>query len=63
VVAEDFLREGNPAEQILATAQAWNADLIVVASHGHSGFLRAVMGSVAEQVVRHASQPVLVVRA
>ncbi len=62
VSATDFLREGNPAEEILATAQSWKADLIVVASHGRSGLARVFMGSVAEQVVRHAVVPVLVVR-
>ena len=58
-----FLREGNPANEILATAITWKADLVVVASHGRSGFARVLLGSVAEQVLRHASVPVVVVRA
>ncbi|HSD11680.1 MAG TPA: universal stress protein [Candidatus Binatia bacterium] len=59
---ESFLCEGSPAEEILATARAWNADLIIIGSHGRTGLARIVMGSVAEQVVRHAPIPVLVVR-
>lgn len=48
-------------EQILATAQALKADLIVVGTHGRTGVRRAVLGSVAEEVLRHAPCPVLVV--
>jgi nucleotide-binding universal stress UspA family protein len=56
--------EGASADEGLAqTAERLEADLIVVASHGRSGFKRAMMGSVAEQVARHATRPVLIVRA
>lgn len=44
-------------------AQSWNADLIVIGTHGRSGVGRLLMGSVAENVVRGASVPVLLVRA
>jgi len=51
---------GNPAEQILALAAA--ADLVVMGSHGHGGVRRFVLGSVADQVARHAPVPVMIVR-
>lgn len=44
-------------------ALSWKADLIVIGTHGRSGVGRLLMGSVAEHVVRHASVPVLLVRA
>jgi nucleotide-binding universal stress UspA family protein len=62
-LAARFLCEGNPAHEIVATAVTWNADLIVLASHGRTGIARVVMGSVAENVLRHAPVPVVVVRA
>jgi nucleotide-binding universal stress UspA family protein len=43
-------------------ASSWPADLIVIGSHGRSGFSRLLFGSVAEGVVRGASVPVLLVR-
>jgi len=43
-------------------AQAWNAELVVLGTHGRRGVERALVGSVAEQVVRHSQVPVLLVR-
>lgn len=43
--------------------QSWPADLVVMGSHGRRGMRRAILGSDAEQVLRHAHVPVLVVRA
>ena len=53
---------GAPAETICATAQARNADLVVVGSHGRGGMARVLLGSVAERVVRMAGRSVLVAR-
>ena len=47
---------------VIAHAQNWQADLIVIGSHGRRGVERVVMGSDAEQIVRQAPVPVLVVR-
>jgi nucleotide-binding universal stress UspA family protein len=44
-------------------AQAWEAELLVLGTHGRRGVDRFLGGSVAEQVVRHADVPVLLVRA
>lgn len=53
---------GSAAEQILAAARRLGVDAIVVASHGRGGISRALMGSVAEAVVRGSERPVYVVR-
>ncbi len=51
--------EGDPAEQIVA--HAGPADLIVMGTHGHTGFARAVLGSCAYRVLKHGHGPMLVV--
>lgn len=48
---------------ILAEADAWSADVIVLGTHGRRGIKRLLMGSVAEAVVRDARRPVLLVHA
>lgn len=54
-------RRGEPAATILVEARRYDADLIVMASHGRSGPGRAVFGSVSDEVVRRSEAPVLVV--
>jgi nucleotide-binding universal stress UspA family protein len=61
--AEGELREGKPAAEIVRVAQELPADLIVMGTHGRSGFQRWVLGSVAETVLRRAPCPVLTVPA
>ena len=56
------VRIGPPARAIVDYAQAAGMDLIVVGTHGRSGFAHMFLGSVAERVVRHASCPVVTVR-
>ena len=53
---------GNPKEVILEEAKKWNADLIVVGSHGRRGFKRFLLGSVSEAVAMNAHCSVVVVR-
>jgi len=53
---------GNAADEIVRTAQEENADLIVIATHGKTGWRRFIFGSVAEKVVRLAPCPVLTVQ-
>ena len=48
-------------EQILAAAERLQADLIVMGTHGRTGLRRALMGSVAEEVLRHSRRPVLII--
>lgn len=52
---------GTPWHQIVAMAKSWNADIIVIGTHGRTGLKHVLMGSTAERVVRHAHCPVLVV--
>ena len=49
-------------EAICQEAKALDVDLIVMASHGHSGMARLFLGSVAERVLRSADRPILIVR-
>ena len=50
------------ADTVIAQAKAWNADLIVIGTHGRRGVGRWLLGSDAEQIARKASVPVLLVR-
>ncbi len=59
---EAFLRQGRPAEEIVRCAAECKASLIVLGTHGRTGLSRALLGSVAEHVVRRAHASVLVVR-
>jgi nucleotide-binding universal stress UspA family protein len=56
------LIEGKPASAILKLAADENVELIVMGTHGRTGFQRMVLGSVAEEVVRKAKCPVLTLR-
>ncbi len=58
--AEILVEPGDPARRILEQSAGY--DLIVMGTHGKSGFLGRLMGSVAERVVRQSTVPVLVVR-
>jgi nucleotide-binding universal stress UspA family protein len=53
---------GVPWHTIVAAAKEGNYDLIVIGTHGRTGLPRVLLGSVAENVVRHAQCPVLSVR-
>lgn len=53
---------GDPSRSIMDFSRKKHIDLIVMTTHGKSGFRRAVMGSVADAVVRESGKPVLVVR-
>jgi nucleotide-binding universal stress UspA family protein len=59
---ETVLRTGDPRDLIVATAADVGADLIVMGTHGRRGFTRALLGSVAEGVLRYAHCPVLTIR-
>lgn len=56
------VRKGTPYEEILNEEKAKSIDLIVIASHGRTGLLSHLMGSVAERVARGAKGPVLLVK-
>ena len=61
VAAEPHLRRGVPHEEILAAADAYGTDLVVMGTHGRTGLDRLRhLGSVTERVLRHSTVPVLV---
>jgi nucleotide-binding universal stress UspA family protein len=57
---ETRIERGDPADRILAVADEVEPTLIAMTSHGRSGLSRMVRGSVAERVLRHAKQPLLI---
>src|SRR5207249_601108 len=60
---ETTVRTGRPADEILAAAEQWHADLVVLSTHGRTGAQRWLLGSVADAVVRQAELPVYLVGA
>lgn len=56
-----FTEFGSTADGIIKCSKEFKADLVVLGTHGRTGFDRLFMGSVAEHVVRHSEVPVLVV--
>jgi len=56
------VRTGKPHQEILLEAEAVGADMIVMATHGHTGVEHMLFGSTAERIVRNSRCPVLTVR-
>jgi nucleotide-binding universal stress UspA family protein len=63
VGAHPVMATGDPAREIIRAAEEQTVDLIVIATHGHTGWGRLLFGSVAEKVVRLAPCPVLTIKA
>jgi universal stress protein A len=71
-LAEEQIAQGFSIRTHLASGRAWpeivelakqqKTDLIIISTHGHTGLKHVLLGSIAENVVRHAPCPVLVVR-
>jgi nucleotide-binding universal stress UspA family protein len=57
-----FIEHGSDYSELVRRAEEWQADLLVVGSHGRAGISRFLSPSIAERVVRHATCPVLVAR-
>lgn len=62
IVPHPVVRFGEPAEEIIKASQELDADLIVMATHGRTGLRHLLAGSVAEEVMRVATCPVLTIR-
>lgn len=56
-----FHRTGSPRQEILSVSIEWDADLIVMGTHGRTGFDHFISGSVSESVLRRANCPVLII--
>lgn len=61
VEIEPVLKKGNDYEEIVKYSKEHKIDLIVIATHGRTGLLHTLLGSVAEKVIRYAKCPVLVI--
>jgi nucleotide-binding universal stress UspA family protein len=62
-VERSLLREGDTAVEILAAAKESGASMIIMGTHGRRGLAHALLGSVAEKVIRQSDVPVLTLRA
>lgn len=62
VLDKTLVRIGSAHRDIVEAARGLRMDLIVISTHGRTGWKRALLGNTAERVVRHALCPVLVVR-
>jgi universal stress protein A len=62
VTADTRLRQGRPADEIIAAAREWNADLIVIGDHRPRSLSTFALGNTSDAVVRHAPCPIVVAR-
>lgn len=62
VSVKHVVRVGRPWQEVTDLAKETKTDLIILATHGYTGIKHALLGSVAEKIVRHAPCPVLTVR-
>mgnify|MGYP005840616831 CR=1 FL=1 len=62
VKSQVVVKSGKPFVEIIETAVSEDIDLIIIATHGHSGIEHVLFGSTAEKVVRKAPCPVLTLR-
>jgi nucleotide-binding universal stress UspA family protein len=56
------VRMGHPSDEIIAFSREEHIDLIVMATHGRTGFEHVLLGSIAEKVVRNSPVPVLTIK-
>ncbi len=56
------LRQGVPWDEVHSVAEEVKADMIVIGTHGRGGLARALLGSVAEKIIRTSTRPVLSIR-
>jgi len=59
---ETVSRIGDPAHEIVSLAEEIDADIVVMATHGYTGTLRVLIGSVCDRVMQELTRPLLVVR-
>ncbi len=62
IEVKTIIRQGDPAEKILETAQKMKVDLIVTGSHGKHGAKKFLLGSVSSKVIDYSKCPVMVVK-
>lgn len=62
-VVERFVTEGPTSRSLLVYVDAYDVDMVVMGTHGRTGFDRLVIGSVTEKIIRQSPVPVFTVRA
>lgn len=62
ITSSTVIRQGRPYEEIVAEANEYGADLVVIPSHNHQGLHGVMLGSCADKVAEHAECSVLIVR-
>ncbi|MDX9713997.1 MAG: universal stress protein [Dissulfurispiraceae bacterium] len=62
IEVKTVIRQGDPAEKILETAQKMKVDLIITGSHGRHGAKKFLLGSISSKIVDYSRCPVLVVK-
>ena len=62
IAAEYATVEGAPGHEIVEYARENEVNLIAIATHGHSGIKRAILGSIADYVIRESHLPMLVIK-
>ncbi|MCL0037914.1 universal stress protein [Thermodesulfovibrionales bacterium] len=62
IEVKTLIRQGDPAEKILETANKMKVDLVVTGSHGKHGTKKFLLGSVSAKIVDYSKCPVLVVK-
>lgn len=60
-IVKGEIRRGNDSEEIIGFASEVKADLIILSTHSRTGFLRSILGSVADKVIQNAKCPILVI--
>ncbi|HEY2366326.1 MAG TPA: universal stress protein, partial [Polyangiaceae bacterium] len=60
---DTIVRQGVPWEEVRSVAEEVDADMIVIGTHGRKGIARALLGSVAEKILRTSTRPVLTIHA
>jgi nucleotide-binding universal stress UspA family protein len=58
---KSFVEKGTPYKMIIETADKWGADIIVMGTHGRKGLPHLLLGSVAEDVIRHSKKTLIVI--
>jgi nucleotide-binding universal stress UspA family protein len=61
VPVKSFVANGIPYKVIIETAEKWGADIIVMGTHGRKGLPHLLLGSVAEDVIRHSKKTLVII--
>ncbi len=61
IPVKTFIAKGIPFKVIVETAESWGADIIVMGTHGRKGLPHLLLGSVAEDVIRHSKKSLVII--